>query len=472
MKTLLFLALAAALPAAEKPNIVLMLSDDQDWAGLSVAMHPEMPGSKSPVIRTPNLERFAAQGMRFSAGYAPAPVCSPTRISLQTGMTPARLRWTTAAPNVPASQGLPLLEAESRRRIDDRETTIAEMLKTAGYATAHYGKWHLEGGGPERHGYDESDGETGNESAAPFNKADNPDDIIGMAGRAATFMKKSKEAGKPFFIQLSWYALHYPENARSEMLAKYRGLMPGGNEKTIERAAITEDLDGGVGKVLASLAELGLSSNTWVIYLSDNGGGGGGGGGRKDARGIQGGKGSLYEGGIRVPFIVRGPSVKPGSWCHQRVTGFDLFPTFCQLAGVTRGLPVELDGGSLLPLLRGEDVEVKRPREELVFHFPHYQGAAPHSAIYLGDHKLLKFHESGELKLYDIAKDPGERSDLVRQMPDKAAELEKRLNAYLAETKAALPKPNPAAVAGKQFDPKEGKGGKGKGRPGRGRAAE
>ena len=174
-----FMALHGPMPAAEniRPNIILMLSDDRDWNGLSVAMHPEMANSKSDFHRTPNLEKFAAQGMRFSSAYAPAPVCSPTRISLQTGMKPAKLRWTKAAPPEPGHR---LIEAASRKAIRDDEITIAEVLKAAGYATAHYGKWHLSGGGPKKHGYDESDGDTGNRDADRFvdpNPVDNQTEL-------------------------------------------------------------------------------------------------------------------------------------------------------------------------------------------------------------------------------------------------------------------------------------------------------
>ena len=196
--TFLFVLLAPAISfAADQPNIVFMLSDDQGWGGLSVAMHPDVAASKSDIFHTPNLEKLAAQGMRFSAGYAPASVCSPTRISLQTGKSPAQLHWTKAAP---AELGHKLLEPRLIKNIADSEVTIAEILRNAGYATAHYGKWHIGGGGPEKHGYDESDGDTGNEHAYQYGDP-NPVDIFGMADRTAVFMEKSKKAGKPFFTR-------------------------------------------------------------------------------------------------------------------------------------------------------------------------------------------------------------------------------------------------------------------------------
>ncbi len=243
----------AVTEAAQRPNIVLMLADDQAWNGTSVAMHPEIRASRSAVYSTPNLERLASQGKRFSQAYAPAPVCSPTRISLQTGKSPAQLHWTKAAPPV---EGMKLTEPKLIKDISEGEVTIAELLRDSGYATAHYGKWHIGGGGPGHHGYDEHDGDTGNEHAFQF-KGANPVDIFGMADRAEKFMGKSKEAGKPFFIQLSWNALHAPENASTDSIAKYRELMKGASEKEIITAAITEDLDRGVGRVLESLDRTG-----------------------------------------------------------------------------------------------------------------------------------------------------------------------------------------------------------------------
>jgi arylsulfatase A len=434
--TLLATTATAAEPSA-RPNIVFMLADDQGWNGLSIAMHPEIAASRSELFQTPNLETLAAAGMRFSNAYAPAPVCSPTRISLQTGKSPARLHWTKAAPPEP---GHPLLEPQLVKQIADRELTIGEVLRQAGYATAHFGKWHIAGGGPGRHGYDEHDGDTGNEQAYQFTDP-NPVDIFGMADRAEAFMAKNAQAGKPFFIQLSWNALHAAENARQATLAKYERLTGGAGEKRTTTAAITEDLDAGVGRVLDAIDRLGLSGTTYVIYSSDNGSGGGG---RRG--GLSGGKGSVWEGGIRVPFIVRGPGVAASSWCHVPIVGYDLFPTFCAWAQVpAAALPEDLDGGSIAALITHEGRGVvQRPREELVFHFPHYQsGHAPHSAIRVGDLKLLKFYEDDSVKLFDLAEDAGERNDLAARRPAEAARLRARLDRHLADVGGQLPTVNP-----------------------------
>jgi arylsulfatase A len=425
---------AASLAATERPNIVFMLSDDQGWSGLSVAMHPDYPGSKGEIYHTPNLEKLASQGMRFSAGYSPASVCSPTRISLQTGKSPAALNWTKAAP---PETGHKLLEPKNVKSISDQETTIAELLKQAGYATAHYGKWHISGGGPAKHGYDESDGDTGNEQAYKFHDP-NPVDIFGMAQRAAAFMEKNAKAKQPFFIQLSWNALHAAENANKATLAKYEKQLNGQDAKRIKTAAITEDLDTGVGQVLNAIDRLGLAQNTYVIYMADNGSGGG-------KKMLNGGKGGVWEGGIRVPFIVRGPGVKANSLCHTRVVGYDLFPTFCEWAGIDpKSLPKAIEGGSIAGLLANEGRgEVKRSREEMIFHFPHYQGDAPHSAILLGNYKLLHFYEDNRSLLFDLSKDISERNDLSQSLPAETAKLQKLLRQYLSDVNAQLPTPNP-----------------------------
>ena len=307
-------------------------------------MDPEIPESKSDFYQTPNLERLAAQGMRFSDAYASSPVCSPTRYSLQTGKSTARHGWTKAAPVMTAADNYPLIPPPIPRQFPASEITIAELLKTAGYATAHYGKWHLGGGGPGEHGYDEHDGDTGNRDAEAFGDP-NPVDIFGISRRTATFMERQTASGKPFYIQLSHHALHYSEQSLKATQEKYRGLPPGQRHRDVIRAAMTENLDTGVGMVMDAMDRLGIAENTYLIYMSDNGGGGG-----SSNRPLVGGKGSLWEGGLRVPMIVRGPSIAAGVVCRVPVVGHDLFPTFCELAGIADEVPEKIDGGSLVPL--------------------------------------------------------------------------------------------------------------------------
>ncbi len=453
-----------------RPNILLLVADDQSWNGLSVPMHPELDHARNRRVETPSLDTLASQGMRFSAAYSPGPVCAPSRIALQTGRSPAVLHWTRAGPSVGSEYGYKLTGPTNIRALSEKETTVGEVLKAAGYATAHFGKWHLKGGGPGAHGYDEHDGDIGNEYASRF-KDPNPVDIFGMTERAIAFMKKSSAAKTPFFVQMSWHALHAPENALEATKEKYRKLVPGANDRRVGRMALAEDLDTGVGRLLTVLDDLGLTNTTYVIYTSDNGGSGGGQnrgkGTRKRARpvsGLKGGKGSLHEGGIRVPFIVRGPGVEADSWCHTPITGLDFLPTFAAWAGV-RKLPSSLEGGSLTALLanKGEG-QVTRSREGLAFHFPHYVGlGGPQSAYRLGSFKIIRFYEDDRVSLFDLAKDPGEQNDLSQEQPDRVATMKARLESYLKDVKAQMPAANPEYDPDKPPKPLP-RGGGGKGR--------
>lgn len=442
--------------AADRPNIIFMLSDDQGWSGLSVAMHPNFPGSKGDIYQTPNIERLAMQGMRFSNAYSPAPVCSPSRISLQTGKSPAQLHWTKAAPPV---DGQRWIEPRLIKNIAREETTVGELLQRAGYATAHYGKWHISGGGPGQHGYDEHDGDTGNENAFKFTDP-NPVDIFGMASRAAAFMEKNAKAKKPFYIQLSWNALHASELAMKSTLAKYEKLSQGRNDKQISTAAITEDLDSGVGKVLEAIDRLGIAENTYVIYMSDNGAGGGRRGG------LNGGKGSVWEGGIRVPLIIRGPGIPANSWSDTPVVGWDMLPTFCELASIPNtSLPQGVEGGSFASILKSNGQgSVNRRREGLAFHFPHYQSDdGPQSSIRIGNLKLIHFYDDDRNVLFDLDKDIGERNDLSKQLPEETRKLESALKSYLVDVKAQELTLNPQYDPAKANAPRKGKGGRNQG---------
>lgn len=455
---LLLQSLVLSLSAADKPNIIFMLSDDQGWTETSVPMHPNISNSMSEVIETPNLLKLAKQGMRFSQAYSPAPVCAPTRISLQTGKSPGQVHWTKASRPYTAADGFKLIPPTNIRNISKEEFTIGELLQEAGYSTAHYGKWHIAGGGPAAHGYDESDGETGNEHAAPH-KGDNPVDIFGMGKRAAAFMEKNIKADKPFFIQLSYNALHYPQNAKPATVAKYRKLIPNGNQREIGRAAIGENLDEGIGLLMAKVDELGIADNTYVVYMSDNGG---------NVRGgpLSGGKGDVREGGIRVPLFIRGPDVEANSWSHQAMVGYDFYNTFAEWAGYTKSLPKNVEGGSITHLLDGKETPVTRSREGLVFHFPHYQGEAPHSTLIKGDYKLIHLYETNTSQLYNLAKDIGESKDLSKSQPELASSMESELLTRLKAIGADLPEMNP------QYDPQNPpqirRGGGGRNREARG----
>ncbi len=414
------------LAAATAPNFVVILGEGAGWTSSSVQMDDRNPASKGDGIRTPSLERLAASGMRFSDGYAASPRCTPSRAALFTGKSPAALHMTfigdgnrggTDAVTTKVIPPRALLE------LPESEITIGELLKRAGYATAHFGKWHVGRVSPSSHGFDESDGATGN--GGPDNvAAPNPKQALAMTAKGIDFMARQVKAGKPFYLQLS----HYPNQAA-------KGGPPRRPEATDDEITTTDQT---LGQLLDAVGRLGLKGNTYILYTSDHGTPG------RNAP-LTGGKGTVWEGGLRVPFILAGPGVKAGACSHVRVSATDIFPTFAELAGAREPLPKSIEGGSFAKVLKGGGVgEVKRPREEFVVHFPHYDKDAqgPASAIYVGDLKLIHVDETGAVKLFDIAKDPGERQDLALKLPGKAKELNQRLTEYLAAMNAQLPKAN------------------------------
>jgi arylsulfatase A-like enzyme len=333
------------------------------------------------------------------------------------------------------------------------EITVAEVLRRQGYATAHFGKWHLSGGGPGCHGFDQHDGATGNDGPGHYDDP-NPKDIFGITRRAISFMEQQVRACKPFYLQLSHYAVHEPTRALDVSRNACAALPRGALHDNVDYAAMTGDLDTGVGMILDRIDELGIATNTYVVFMSDNGAASRP--GRPENHPLSGGKASLWEGGVRVPLIIRGPGVHPGQFCHRNVIGFDLFPTFCQLAQVSLALPETIEGTSLVPLLleRTEASTFHRDQEELVFHFPHYAKGprqTPQSAILSANLKLIRFYETGEQRLLDLAQDIGERNDLATRMPEKAAALAARLDTYLTRIDAQMPLPNP------DYDPTVGR---------------
>jgi len=428
-KGLMAAALLAAAPFAtgqdsSDPNIILILADDQGWNHLSVPMDDELPGSGSDYFQTPNIERIAAAGMRFPNAYAAAPMCGPSRIALHYGKGTAQVVYSEAADDV---------RAESM--------TIGEMMQSAGYATAHFGKWSP---GPPESGlqfYDASDGAAGNGDGNVEDPA-NPKDIFGISERAVAFMEASVDDGQPFYMQLSHYAPHVGFQALEETAEKWERIEPGELHIDPVYAAMTEDLDTGIGMVLDKLKDLGVEDNTYVIYTSDHGQTIN----RSTNQPLKLGKGTLWEGGMRVPFIVSGPGIAAGTISDARVVSLDFFPTFAELAGAGDALPDDLEGGSLVPVLHGGgDGEVTRARDELVFHFAQPSGqpeSRPSSSIYLGNHKLLKFYDTGDLQLFDIAQDLREEEDLAGRMPERVEELHQRLTSYLDAVNATIPDPS------------------------------
>jgi len=398
-----------------RPNFVFILGEGHGWSSTSVQMDDTVPGSKSAFVRTPNFEKLAQGGMRFANFYAPSPRCTPSRASLFTGKSPAQLHMTfinEGKKDSGTSSNGRVLTPSASMELAASEVTIAQLLKRAGYATAHFGKWHCGRANPREHGYDENDGANGN--GGP-DDADNPHpkQLYLMTERGMGFMVRQVKAGKPFYLQLDHYASRHGGDARPESIAAVKSW--GGNleERDLGTAAADWDLDVAFGLVLKKLDELGIANNTYVIFTTDHGTPG------KNPP-LAGGKGTVSEGGLRVPFIMRGPGIKPGVCSHVRTIGEDLVPTMAELAHLTGPLPQGIEGGSFAAVLANAgNGSVKRPREEFVVHFPHYDKdeIGPASAIYLGDFKLIRVYETGALKLFNVAKDPGERHDLAQEMP-------------------------------------------------------
>ena len=451
---LIYLVAEPILANTSPPNIVMILVDDQGWTGTSVQMDPSEPNSVSDFYQTPNIERLAEQGMRFSSAYASAPNCSPTRAAIQTGKSPAQLHMT----DIPGpTLGAPFFSSGwyqsnytgratsppgPRRELSRNDITIGEWIKMANpdYVTAHFGKWHLAAGGPGDHGYDFHDGPNQNAHGDSDDPMD-PKRIFSVTQRANEFMVDRVVADKPFFIQISHYAVHTEIQTLQDTNYKYAHLDPGRRHTATKYAAMTENLDTGVGMLLNKIDELGIADNTYVIYVSDNGA-------EKEPSNnfpLVKNKASLWEGGIRVPMVVRGPNIHANSISDVPVTTTDLFPTISDLLGANTPLPEGLEGGSLRDVLENDGAGmVARSTEALFWHFPHYRfagGPSPHSAVRSGDYKLIKLYETGELMLFNLAEDIREKefNNLADVEPERRDRLHQMLNDWLDQVDGSIP---------------------------------
>ena len=434
---------AAFCQAQRRPNFVLVLADDQSWNGTSLRMDPARPDSRSDFHLTPRLETLAKSGMTFSQGYAPAPKCSPSRISILTGKTNARLHF-TFTDNI-KEDSTRLLEPVTEMDIADSLTTIAEWLRRQGwgYLSAHYGKWHIRGGGPAQHGFDRGDGETGNEDGNQGGLIQaNPRKIFSITDSACAFMADAARLGRPFYLQVSHHAPRKPIETRQATLTEWSNpaLHPlGQRHKDPEYAAMLSDMDTGLGILFDKIKALGLDSNTYILYIADNGAGG-------NNTPLSGGKAACKEGGIRVPLVIAGPGIPAGVYHTTAAVGYDLFPTIAALAAQKDPvmLPPGLDGSSLLPLLKPGNGSFVRG-QDLFFHCPHYnESTVPQSALVEGSYKLLADYELGTLALYDLSKDIGETKDQTALYPEIARKLTIRLRDYLKNVDARMPGLNPA----------------------------
>ena len=458
--------------AGRKPSFVFLLVDDLGWKDLGCY--------GSTFYETPNIDRLAAQGMRFTNAYAACPVCSPTRASILTGKYPARLRTTDyfGAPQPETARkhwtkDKPLLPARYEDRVPLEEVTVAEALKEGGYATFFAGKWHLgpEGFWPEDQGFDINKGGCerggpygGKKYFSPYGNPRLPDGPSGehlpdrLATETCRFIEDNKD--RPFLAYLAFYSVHTPLMAREDLKAKYEekakklghegpawGAEGDRQVRLIQDHAIyagmVEAMDQAVGKVLDTLDRLDLARDTVVFFMSDNGGLSTSEGHPTSNLPLRAGKGWLYEGGIREPMIVRWPDgVQAGSVCDEPVISTDFYPTMLDMAGLPLKPEQHRDGRSMTPILKQEG----RPEGRAFFwHYPHYgnQGGSPGGAVRVGDYKLIEFFEDNRVELYNLKADLGEQNDLAAAMPEKVVELKRMLHEWRAEVGARMPTPNP-----------------------------
>ena len=456
--------------AAEKtpvrhPNVIVILVDDMGQTDLSCY------GSR--FYETPNVDQLAKEGVRFSNGYSACTVCSPTRAALLTGKYPARLHltdWIAGHERPHAKLKIP----DWRKFLPFEEITLAEQLKAAGYATASIGKWHLTPGlkegdeayYPEKHGFDLNIGGYARGQppsyVAPYKIPTLPEGPPGefLTDREAAESVKFIEANKdrPFFLYLPHYAVHTPIAGKPEVVAKYQAKaakLPELKQKNPAYAALVESVDDSLGTIRSALKRLKLEDNTIIVFTSDNGGLILRNDKATDNSPLRAGKGSAYEGGVRVPLIIFWPGVTKASLVEAApAITVDLYPTLLEMTGV-KPLQSFVDGISLAPLLKSG---TKPDRDAIFWHYPHYHpgGATPYSAIRSGDFRLVHFYEDGRDELYDLGNDIGESKDLASAQPDRTKALRTRLDAWLKSVDAQLPTPNPA------YDPAAENAGKAK----------
>lgn len=437
---LILILLFSHRPARRPPNIILILTDDLGWSSLSVRMDDRVPGSMSDYHETPRIAGFARQSLRFTRGYAPDPICSPTRRSIQFGQSSIR-------------QGDESFDSTYAPRTAMPWRTIPQVLKDIDprYRSAHFGKWDFRvGRPPEAYGYDESDGDTGNgngnaekggeEKWTSHLLRENPKQTDSVTARAIDFLRRQQAAGNPFYLQVSHYATHANMETRAESHERFSKKSPGRKHDQSAWAGMLYDLDRSIGMLLDELDELGLAGETYVFLMSDNGGvefippvskrlehpstf-------SKPMRNhpLRGGKWTLYEGGIRVPFMVRGPGIRPGQ-SDVPVIGWDLLPTIASLAGGSAAALPDIDGSDLKGLLTGRSSGVSRTASASFF-FHRYHNGYPHSAILSGRYKLIVFWKTGKRELYDLEADPGELDDNSSHRPDLVQALEAELKGY------------------------------------------
>ena len=443
--TVFTFSLLLSFKVLSKPNVLFILIDDMGWMDLGCQ------GNKN--LRTPNIDNLAKGGMRFTDAYAPAPVCSPTRAAIITGQSPARLQITNHLPHQDrfTPKDSKLLPAKMLNHLSLESETLAERLKKdAHYATAFIGKWHLYTGrdkkyNPLNQGFDINIGGCSYGGPPtffdPYRIDFLPDRKEGeylpnrLADEAIAFISEQNSKDKPFFVALWNYTVHWPMEAPDKLVEKYKNL-PVKGYRDYRYAAMIEAMDIAIGKVLKSLDDLNIAEETLVIFTSDNGPFGGVG----DASPLRADKGHLYEGGIRVPLIVRWPGkVEAGAVEETPVILTDLHPTILSATGLDLNSTIPNDGHNLLPLLKGKE---KLKNRAVYWHYPNFAFHRDNrlgSAIREGDHKLIHFYDTDSVELYNLKNDIGEKNDLSGKMPQLASRLKNKLKVWLQDSGAVMP---------------------------------
>ena len=452
---------ASSVDAAKRPNLILILADDLGWADLTCY--------GNDLHQTPNLDRLAKQGVRFTDAYSASPVCTPTRAAILTGLHPARLHMTIWRESALNRGNRKLLQPVCLDSLPLKYVTLAEVLKQAGYFNAHLGKWHVGRAEsyPQAHGFHVNIGGTlwgapqtfwypynGDgyfrdwryvPDLEPGNKGDYLTDRL--TDKALVIMEEQAKSSRPFYLNLWYHTVHTPIEGKPGLVERYqKKIKPHSIRKNPHYAAMVHSLDESVGRVLAKIDELGITDNTFVIFTSDNGGFI-----NKcklnrelavaNNAPLRSGKGSCYEGGLRVPLIVRGPKVDQGRISSEPVYAPDLYPTLLRVAGLSGQAQAGIDGTDFTPLLGNPDYSL--PREALYFHYPHYyQTTTPVSAIRKGNWKLLEYFEDGRMELFNLKQDPSETRNLSTIRPALAQELRADLDAWRKKVEAQLPEVN------------------------------
>ena len=450
--------LSSSLFSESRKNIILFLVDDLGWMDLSCQ------GSK--FYKTPNIDKLASSGVRFTDAYSACVVCSPTRAAVLTGKYPARLMLTQWLPDGRWDpNGHKMRTGRFLRSLPLEEKTLAENLREEGYTTFHAGKWHLGGAPfslPEHHGFDHNLG--GDDHGAPgsyfypfkgtwrvpttklraskqaFGGGEKGDYLTDLLAEGTVKLIRENGKKKPFFLYFPFYAVHTPLQGKKEKIERYKQVPKEERQGHPTYAAMVESVDDAVGTVMGTVRELGMEKDTLVLFTSDNGGFAG----ATNHAPLRANKGSPYEGGIRVPLIITGAGVeKKGATSDVPATSSDLYPTILEMAGLPMKPHQHLDGRSLAGALKKEGGLKVKP---IFWHYPHYNQhpqSAPHSVIREGCWKLMEFLETGKIELYDLATDLGESKDLSQSQPALTKQLLARLHAWKKEVQAEPMYPNP-----------------------------